>query len=73
MSPLNSPLPEKIVHNASHLSSSPAKRVPKLDLTKAFKIQEYNAKRNFQNQSSINKDNEAKYLEKLKQFLTKNF
>lgn len=42
--------------------------VPKLDLTKAKKIQDLNARKNFHQVDSGNKENEVKYIEKLKQF-----
>jgi hypothetical protein len=75
---VNSPLPDKIFkkpcdlsmisqnkpNDISILTNNP--KVPKLDLTKAKKIQEINARKNF-NQDSENKENEAKYFEKLKQ------
>lgn len=53
--------------NSSFLKANPLK-VPKLDLTKAKKIQEMNAKKNFHQGDSGNKDEESKYIEKLKQF-----
>lgn len=53
--------------NSSFVKAFPLK-VPKLDLTKAKKIQELNAKKNFHQGESGNKEEESKYIEKLKQF-----
>ena len=44
-------------------------KVPRLDLTKAKKIQEINAKKNYHQGESGNKELESKYLEKLKQYV----
>ena len=43
LSPLNSPLPQKI--NLNKKQENKVSKIPKLDLTKAKKIQETNAKR----------------------------
>ena len=75
LSPVNSPLPDKVVkkcenssNNASFMKeNSFIGKVPRLDLTKAKKIQEINARKNFHQGDSANKDVENKYIEKLKQ------
>ena len=45
LSPLNSPLPQKISLSKNQFSASKQSTIPKLDLTKAKKIQETNARR----------------------------
>ena len=77
LSPLNSPLPQKIMLNrSSQFSNSKQSNIPKLDLTKAKKIQETNARRNIpqKNPNFLNKSVEsgvviADQIEKIKRFL----
>jgi len=66
-SPLPSPLPDK-VHNTDNQSKAP---VPKLDLSKAKKIQEQIAKKITQPQIQPTNENlNPKYLNKINQFLS---
>jgi len=69
LSPANSPLPDKVVKKDESFmkENSFIGKVPRLDLTKAKKIQEINARKNFHQGDSGNKDLENKYIDKLKQ------
>lgn len=65
-SPLPSPLPDK-VHNMDNQSKAP---VPKLDLSKAKKIQEQIAKKITQPQiQQANENPNPKYLNKINQYI----
>ena len=65
MSPAPSPLPDKVNQSSNMKNLS---NVPKLDLTKAKKIQEINAKKSSQPQGSqVGLQCEPKILEKIRQ------
>ena len=78
LSPLNSPFPQKISVNKNQASASKQSTIPKLDLTKAKKIQETNARRVVPpkniNPNALNKSVEsgiqlADQTEKIKKFV----
>ena len=58
LSPLNSPFPQKINLNRIEGSSLKKSCIPKLDLTKAKKIQENNVKREVPVKNANNKSSE---------------